>query len=83
MITRLTLTIQDLRFDGLEEVSAIVESVKVVFFIHPDGDVGAARLTESQRFPNGFPLGLGAAMNDWAREHTDAIRAVTRRKQAS
>lgn len=83
MTTRSTLSTHDLRLDARGEVSAIVESVKVVFFVHPDGEVGSARLTEGRRFPNGFPLGLGAAMTDWAQRHTDAIRAVSQRKQAS
>lgn len=83
MTTRLTLSTHDLRLDGDGEVFAIVEGVRVVFFIHPDGDVGAAHLSDGQSFPQGFPLGLGAVMNEWARGHTDAIRAVSRRKQAS
>jgi hypothetical protein len=83
MTTRSSLSTHDLRLDGNGEVYAMVEDVKVVFFVHPDGEVGSARLTEGLRFPTGFPLGLGAAMNDWAREHTAAIRAASLRKQAS
>lgn len=83
MTTRLTLSTHDLRLDGGGEVFAIVEGVKVVFFVHADGDIGSARLSNGQSFPEGFPLGLGAVMNDWARRHTDAIRAASRRKQAS